>query len=96
MIEDLLDGLEIAGIGVGMVFLALVVIPITILGLRVVIDRSEEWRRRRTTAPVASTTQEAAYSVTEAAAPASDKTARAAAIAVALFLAEEAENASER
>ncbi len=79
-------GLEIAGIGVGMVFLALVVILGVTLGLRVTIDALEgRWRKRLTlTEPPAPTKAKEAH-------PATGSTAKAAAIAVALFMAEEAE-----
>lgn len=90
-----LDGLEIAGLGAGMVFLALVVMLVSTLGLRLVIDRLDRVRGAR--APAATPAEEppVASSPVEPAAPAAaaprDKAARAAAIAVALHLAEEEE-----
>ena len=107
-----LDGLEIAGLGAGMVFLALVVMLVSTLVLRLVIDRLDKFRAARVTAapPPAPTEEppaafspatplESAPSAPESTAPAPrDKAARAAAIAVALYLAEEeeAEGRSER
>ena len=100
-----LDGLEIAGLGAGMVFLALVVMLVSTLVLRLVIDRLDKLRAARVAAapppipteepPAAfspATPLESAPSAPEASAPAPrDKAARAAAIAVALYLAEEEE-----
>ena len=89
------DGLEIAGIGVGMVFLALVAILVTIVVLRVATDAVEKRRGKRSSVPGPPATEEitpaAVDTVSEVAqqAPASEKVAKAAAIAVALFLAEE-------
>ena len=102
-----LDGLEIAGLGAGMVFLALVVMLVSTLILRSVIDRLYKFRAAR--APVAQPTTptpveepppafspatplEAPPSTSGSTQPAPrDKAARAAAIAVALYLAEEEE-----
>lgn len=94
-----LDGLEIAGLGVGMVFLALVVMLVSTLSLRLVIERLDRVRAARAPAapsaeepPIAPSPVESALPATEpgTAAP-RDKAARAAAIAVALYLAEEEE-----
>ncbi|MFQ5933938.1 MAG: OadG family transporter subunit [Dehalococcoidia bacterium] len=79
------DGLEIAGIGVGMVFLALVAILILIVGLRWAIEYGEGIRRKRASPP------EAAPDAPEEAAARERqlKAEKAAAIAVALYMAEE-------
>ena len=107
-----IDGLEIAGLGAGMVFLALVVMLVSTLVLRLVIDRLDKFRTARVSAaplptPVEepppafspATPVEAAPTTPESAASAPrDRAARAAAIAVALYLAEkeEAEGRSDR
>ena len=100
-----LDGLEIAGLGAGMVFLALVVMLIATLSLRLLIDRLD--KVRASSAPVApppalpeeppvafspATPVESPPSAPESViATPKDKAARAAAIAVALYLTEEEE-----
>ena len=101
-----LDGLEIAGLGAGMVFLALVVMLVSTLVLRLVIDRIDKLRAARVTAtappPTPIEEPPAAFSPatpvdSPSVAPesttstAKDKAARAAAIAVALYLTEEEE-----
>ena len=54
-----LDGLEIAGLGAGMVFLALVVMLVSTLVLRLVIDRLDKFRAARVaTAPPPIPTEE--------------------------------------
>ena len=97
-----LDGLEIAGLGAGMVFLALVVMFGATLGLRLVIGRVGDVRLGRARAEVSpppisiegpppaftpATLEDSAPTQPEA----RDKAARAAAIAVALYLTEEEE-----
>lgn len=100
-----LDGLEIAGLGAGMVFLALVVMLASTLILRLVTERLDKFRTAKVSAtplptPVEepppafspATPVEAAPRTPESTAPAPrDKAARAAAIAVALYLTEEEE-----
>ena len=97
-----LDGLEIVGLGVGMVFLALVSILVAMLGLRFVIDRVEGRRKKSIgeLAPAAPSPRlqappeepppilelPAGTGLPEAG---PDRSARAAAIAVALFMTEE-------
>ena len=97
-----LDGLEIAGLGAGMVFLALVVMLGATLGLRLTIDRLGAVRIGKARASATATTT-ATEDSPPAFAPAMpeeapsaeraprDKAARAAAIAVALYLTEEEE-----
>ena len=97
-----LDGLEIVGLGVGMVFLALVSILVAMLGLRFVIDRVEGRRKKSIgeLAPAAPSPQlqappeepppmlkPPAGTGQPEAVP--DRSTRAAAIAVALFMTEE-------
>ena len=100
-----LDGLEIAGLGAGMVFLALVVMLIATLFLRWLIDRLDRVRASSAlVVPTPSAAEEPpatippttpvefAPSAPDLVAPApKDKAARAAAIAVALYLSEEEE-----
>ena len=100
-----LDGLEIAGLGAGMVFLALVVMLASTLVLRLLIDKLDRLRAARippappptpVEEPPASfspaTAVESAQPTPEAGSPAPrDKAARAAAIAVALYFTEEEE-----
>lgn len=100
-----LDGLEIAGLGAGMVFLALVVMLVSTLVLRLVMEKAHKMRAARVpAAPLPTPTEEppATFSPatpvdTAPSRPASaateshDKAARAAAIAVALYLTEEEE-----
>lgn len=99
-----LDGLEIAGLGAGMVFLALVVMLIATLSLRLMIDKLggvRVGRRQPAAAPTpAVTTEEPPVAFTpvvpEEPAKPKDKAARAAAIAVALYLTEEEEAEGRR
>ena len=97
-----LDGLEIAGLGAGMVFLALVVMLVATLGLRLTIDRLGAVRigKARTAAtPTITATEDSPPAFApvmpeeapSAERPPRDKAARAAAIAVALYLTEEEE-----
>ena len=103
-----LDGLEIVGLGVGMVFLALVSILVAMLGLRFVIDRVEGHRKKsmgelapaapspRLQAPTeepSPTLELPAGTALPEAGP--DRSARAAAIAVALFMTEEDDRDSD-
>jgi len=96
-----LDGLEIAGLGAGMVFLALVVMLVATLSLRLMIDKLGGVRLGRGPSaltapepteepPVAFTPAVPEEAIPEERAP-RDKAARAAAIAVALYLTEEEE-----
>lgn len=99
------DGLEIAGIGVGMVFLALIAILVMIVALRFSIDLGERIFQKKAAAPKRQAVEqppvepvipavEAPVSTTPVetvAEDTQDRAARAAAIAVALFMAEEAE-----
>ena len=102
-----LDGLEIAGLGAGMVFLALVVMFGATLGLRLTIDKLGAVRigKARSTAALTVSTTEVAPPVLTPAMPEEapqaecaprDKAARAAAIAVALYLTEEEEAEGRR
>jgi hypothetical protein len=102
-----LDGLEIAGLGVGMVFLALVVMFGATLGLRLTIDKLGAVRigkSRVAAAPTVTPTIESppvSPSAMPEEAPSAeraprDKAARAAAIAVALYLTEEEEAEGRR
>ena len=97
-----LDGLEIAGIGVGMVFLALVAILVAMLGLRASIDRVEGLRKKNIGEPASAAPSPRLQARTEEPPPTlevaavaglpeagPDRSARAAAIAVALFMTEE-------
>ncbi|MEE9248534.1 MAG: OadG family transporter subunit [Dehalococcoidia bacterium] len=99
-----LDGLEIAGIGVGMVFLALVVILVAMLVLRSAIDRVERRRNKKIGEPASAAPSPQLQAPTEEPPPTlevasgaglpeagPDRSARAAAIAVALFMTEEDE-----
>ena len=94
-----LDGLEIAGLGIGMVFLALVTILLIILGLRAILDGLEGWQQKHLPALEGAASQElepsqAASTFTAEKSPESapDQAARAAAIAVALYMTEEEDN----
>ena len=102
-----LDGLEIAGLGAGMVFLALVVMLGATLGLRLTIDKLGAVRigkSRAAAAPTIAPTEVAPPVLTPTMpeeAPQTeraprDKAARAAAIAVALYLTEEEEAEGRR
>ena len=102
-----LDGLEIAGLGSGMVFLALVVMFGATLGLRLTIDKLGAVRigkSRAAAAPTIAPTEVAPPVLTPTMpeeAPQTeraprDKAARAAAIAVALYLTEEEEAEGRR
>ena len=101
-----LDGLQIAGIGVGMVFLSLVVILLATLTLRTIIGKLESFQvGRRQSCASPNTSHTADISLEELAATAEpidpvageslpndfekDGSAKAAAIAVALYMATE-------
>ena len=105
-----LDGLEIAGLGVGMVFLALVAILVATFGLRTAIERLEALQvKRGVTVPASEALPEVEQPVQEPSGAAEeapsleaptaetmeDKAAKAAAIAVALFMTEEEESAED-
>jgi len=89
----ILDGLEIAGIGMGMVSLALVTILVTIFVLRFAIDQIEQRKQQSSAVQVPHPeAQHVPPSATVETPPASSsKAAKAAAIAVALYLSEEEE-----
>ena len=102
-----LDGLEIAGLGAGMVLLALIVMFGATLGLRLTIDKLGAVRigkARTAAAPTITPTEEplpAFTSTMPEEAPSAeraprDKAAQAAAIAVALYLTEEEEAEGRR
>lgn len=86
----ILDGLEIAGIGMGMVFLALVTILVITFVLRFAIGRIEEWKQPRSAieTPPPPTPKSSPTS--------SSKAAKVAAIAVALYLTERGRKAQRR
>ena len=89
-----IDGLETASIGMGMVFLALVIILATILTLRFVIELADRMNRARSCTGKSPQEYQSLGLTTQKRTPVSDpdKITKAASIAAAIYLAERDEH----